>query len=127
MPRVNDTDSSFKKTEQVVGRPATTDHNINDEYFRQPPTNHVRSSFLLYFRLKELMRGYVSRNQNEGNALDINGRQYVSRDDMKREERESKFATTGATRITKTDELAESVSQDDSLGRRTTYQDVDEL
>ncbi|PPQ94299.1 hypothetical protein CVT25_004954 [Psilocybe cyanescens] len=114
MPRVNDTDSSFKKTEQVVGRPATTDHNINDEYFRQPPTNH-------------LMRGYVSRNQNEGNALDINGRQYVSRDDMKREERESKFATTGATRITKTDELAESVSQDDSLGRRTTYQDVDEL
>lgn len=27
----------FKKTEQVVGRPATTDHNINDEYMQNPP------------------------------------------------------------------------------------------
>lgn len=35
-----DTDSAmFKKTEQVVGRPPTTDHNINDEYMRDPPHN----------------------------------------------------------------------------------------
>lgn len=30
-------DDQFKKTEQVVGRPPVTDHNINDEYMRNPP------------------------------------------------------------------------------------------
>ncbi|KAH9477210.1 hypothetical protein JR316_0011129 [Psilocybe cubensis] len=104
MPRPTNTDSIFKKNEQVVGRPATTDHDINDEYFRKPPSNHT-----------------------EGNALDIKGRQYLSRDDMKREERESKSSTTAPTRITKTDELAESVSEDDALHRRTTFQDVEEI
>jgi len=29
----------FKKTEHVVGRPTTTDHNINEKYIRNPPDN----------------------------------------------------------------------------------------
>lgn len=32
-----DESRAFKKTEQVVGRPPVTDHNINDEYLRDPP------------------------------------------------------------------------------------------
>ncbi|PPQ64919.1 hypothetical protein CVT24_008259 [Panaeolus cyanescens] len=39
MPRVNYTDEVFKKVDQVVGRPPTTDHNINDDYVRKPPHN----------------------------------------------------------------------------------------
>ena len=37
MPRVNTTDEVFKKTEQVVGKPETTKHNINEEYLRNAP------------------------------------------------------------------------------------------
>ncbi|EMD40081.1 hypothetical protein CERSUDRAFT_122173 [Gelatoporia subvermispora B] len=32
-------DQKFKKEYQVVDRPAVTDHDINDEYFRNPPNN----------------------------------------------------------------------------------------
>ncbi|EPQ54592.1 hypothetical protein GLOTRDRAFT_43526 [Gloeophyllum trabeum ATCC 11539] len=35
----NDESKTFKKAFQEVGRPATTDHNINDEYMRDPPNN----------------------------------------------------------------------------------------
>lgn len=34
------TDQHFKKTEQVIGRPQTTSHNIAEDYMRDPP--HVR-------------------------------------------------------------------------------------
>ena len=37
MPRVNTTDEVFKKAEQVVGKPETTKHNINEEYLRNAP------------------------------------------------------------------------------------------
>ncbi|KDQ62500.1 hypothetical protein JAAARDRAFT_30400 [Jaapia argillacea MUCL 33604] len=37
--RSTDEGKAFKKTAQVVGHPATTDHNINDEYMRDPPRN----------------------------------------------------------------------------------------
>lgn len=33
----NTTDKQFKKTKQVVGRPAVTDHDIHEEYMRHPP------------------------------------------------------------------------------------------
>ncbi|KAJ3726569.1 hypothetical protein C8R42DRAFT_717441 [Lentinula raphanica] len=33
------THQEFKKTEQVVGRPRTTDHNIMDDYVKDPPNN----------------------------------------------------------------------------------------
>ncbi|PPQ65545.1 hypothetical protein CVT26_000502 [Gymnopilus dilepis] len=39
MPRVTESDEVFKKRTQVVDRPQTTDHNINDEYLRHPPHN----------------------------------------------------------------------------------------
>jgi hypothetical protein len=29
--------TSFKKDEQTVGRPSVTDHDINEEYMRNPP------------------------------------------------------------------------------------------
>ncbi|KAH9841798.1 uncharacterized protein C8Q71DRAFT_854151 [Rhodofomes roseus] len=32
-------DQKFKKQYQTVGRPPVTDHNINDEYIRDPPNN----------------------------------------------------------------------------------------
>ncbi|KZP17450.1 hypothetical protein FIBSPDRAFT_894203 [Athelia psychrophila] len=35
----NTADRQFKKTEQVVGRPAVTDHNIHEDYMRDPPNN----------------------------------------------------------------------------------------
>jgi len=38
MPKVQQTDEAFKKTESVIGRPEVTD-NINDEYYRNPPHN----------------------------------------------------------------------------------------
>jgi hypothetical protein len=37
MPRVTSTDEVFKKAEQVVGKPETTKHNINEEYLRNAP------------------------------------------------------------------------------------------
>ncbi|EIM86035.1 uncharacterized protein STEHIDRAFT_157558 [Stereum hirsutum FP-91666 SS1] len=37
-----DENRAFKKTEQVVGRPPVTDHDINDEYLRDPPRNVER-------------------------------------------------------------------------------------
>jgi hypothetical protein len=33
------TDQGFKKEFQTVGKPQTTDHNINDEYMRNAPDN----------------------------------------------------------------------------------------
>ncbi|ESK82599.1 hypothetical protein Moror_3654 [Moniliophthora roreri MCA 2997] len=35
----NTTNAEFKKVYQEVNRPAVTDHNINDEYMRNPPHN----------------------------------------------------------------------------------------
>ncbi|KZP28353.1 hypothetical protein FIBSPDRAFT_729332 [Athelia psychrophila] len=43
----NTTDRQFKKAKQVVGRPAATDHNIHEDYMRDPtqrelfPTNFI--------------------------------------------------------------------------------------
>lgn len=37
MPRVANTDQTFKKSSVVVGQPAVTDHNINDDYVKDPP------------------------------------------------------------------------------------------
>jgi hypothetical protein len=45
MPRVTISDEVFKKPEQVVGKPETTTHNINDEYMRNAP--NVCASFSL--------------------------------------------------------------------------------
>ncbi|XP_006455619.1 hypothetical protein AGABI2DRAFT_227062, partial [Agaricus bisporus var. bisporus H97] len=39
MPRVANTDQTFKKSSVVVGQPAVTDHNINDDYVKDPPQN----------------------------------------------------------------------------------------
>ncbi|KAJ3840041.1 hypothetical protein F5878DRAFT_89657 [Lentinula raphanica] len=39
--KMSPTHQEFKKTEQVVGRPRTTDHNIMDDYVKDPP--NVRS------------------------------------------------------------------------------------
>lgn len=33
----NTTDQAFKKTEQVVERPGVTDHDIHEDYMRNPP------------------------------------------------------------------------------------------
>jgi len=35
----SDEDKVFSKAEQVVGKPEVTDHDMNDEYFRNPPNN----------------------------------------------------------------------------------------
>ncbi|VDC06685.1 unnamed protein product [Peniophora sp. CBMAI 1063] len=35
----NTSDAQFKKTHQEVGRPETTDHSLNDEFFNRPPQN----------------------------------------------------------------------------------------
>ncbi|KAK7054527.1 hypothetical protein VNI00_003725 [Paramarasmius palmivorus] len=35
----NTTNAEFKKVYQTVDRPPVTDHNINDEYMRNPPKN----------------------------------------------------------------------------------------
>ncbi|CAD6567483.1 MAG: hypothetical protein CYPHOPRED_001768 [Cyphobasidiales sp. Tagirdzhanova-0007] len=35
----NTTDDGFKKTTQVVGKPQATDHNIADDYVKNPPRN----------------------------------------------------------------------------------------
>ncbi|KAJ3969101.1 hypothetical protein EV361DRAFT_372122 [Lentinula raphanica] len=37
--KMSPTHQEFKKTEQVVGRPRTTDHNIMDDYVKDPPNN----------------------------------------------------------------------------------------
>ncbi|KAI0753885.1 hypothetical protein BC629DRAFT_1296941 [Irpex lacteus] len=34
-----DDNRKFKKAEQTIGRPAVTDHDINDEYLRDAPNN----------------------------------------------------------------------------------------
>ncbi|TFK52449.1 hypothetical protein OE88DRAFT_1734437 [Heliocybe sulcata] len=39
MSGVTDESKTFKKATQEVNRPATTDHNINDEYMRDAPNN----------------------------------------------------------------------------------------
>lgn len=44
-----DSTQSFKKEYQVVGRPSVTDHDINDEYMRDPP--HVREPFVVIERI----------------------------------------------------------------------------
>jgi len=36
---VTDETRTFKKQHQTVDRPPVTDHNINDEYMRDPPNN----------------------------------------------------------------------------------------
>ncbi|KAG2005793.1 hypothetical protein CC2G_002163 [Coprinopsis cinerea AmutBmut pab1-1] len=39
MPSIKHTDDAFKKTQQIVGKPKTTDHNIHEDYVRNPPNN----------------------------------------------------------------------------------------
>lgn len=39
--RTTTDDQKFKKQYQTVGRPPVTDHNINDEYVRDPPNVRV--------------------------------------------------------------------------------------
>ncbi|EIW81010.1 hypothetical protein CONPUDRAFT_56150 [Coniophora puteana RWD-64-598 SS2] len=34
------TDDQFKKTFQTVGRPETTDHDIHEDFLKNPPNNH---------------------------------------------------------------------------------------
>jgi hypothetical protein len=36
-----DQDQTFKKPFQTVGRPPTVDHNMHDDFFRNPPNVHV--------------------------------------------------------------------------------------
>ena len=43
--QVTDESHAFKKTEQTVGGNEVTDHDINDEYMKDPP--RVRSQLLL--------------------------------------------------------------------------------
>ncbi|KAF5329446.1 hypothetical protein D9619_009166 [Psilocybe cf. subviscida] len=43
MPRATNSDASYKKTKVVTDRPATTQHDINDQYFKDPPQNVDKS------------------------------------------------------------------------------------
>ncbi|KAF5353243.1 hypothetical protein D9756_007894 [Leucocoprinus leucothites] len=39
MPKARNTDTTFKETETVHGRPGVTERNINDDYYKDPPHN----------------------------------------------------------------------------------------
>ncbi|TFK27274.1 hypothetical protein FA15DRAFT_653740 [Coprinopsis marcescibilis] len=39
MPRIIHTDDAFKKSQQIVGRPGVTDHDISEDFIRFPPNN----------------------------------------------------------------------------------------
>ncbi|KZP28350.1 hypothetical protein FIBSPDRAFT_729245 [Athelia psychrophila] len=59
----NTTDRQFKKTKQVVGCPAVTDHDIHKEYMRDPP--NVPSAARDSRGLKE-ENAQVADNENLG-------------------------------------------------------------
>ncbi|KZT23456.1 hypothetical protein NEOLEDRAFT_1069568 [Neolentinus lepideus HHB14362 ss-1] len=63
MSGATDESMTFKKATQEINRPATTDHNINDEYMRDPPNNLASGDVPTTDR--------TSRGQKEG-AYDVN-------------------------------------------------------
>ncbi|KDR65847.1 hypothetical protein GALMADRAFT_1216798 [Galerina marginata CBS 339.88] len=52
MPRVNESDEVFKKAEQVVGRPKTTDKNINEEEMLHHPPDTNKDPIMNLHRVK---------------------------------------------------------------------------
>ncbi|KAF4612097.1 hypothetical protein D9613_003639 [Agrocybe pediades] len=84
MPRVTNSDQAFKKNEVVIGKPATTDTNINDDYYRDPPNNNPRSEDNLHKERWTADQGDMAKKTNPDREDEVPGMVEQGVDDQQR-------------------------------------------